>query len=309
MSAWRMWAAAGGLAVALLACGPVQAGPGDDELGGGEPQEPPKEAPKEPPKEEPVKPPPDAPPDEPPPMEPPPVEPPKEPPLEPDPGSVDAEVAAAAARKKEEVRVAELIKAFNKEMKQGTPEQQMQALTTVSSTKHRLVALAVIPWIQPTVEERVLDLAIEVAKGQSSPEVATEAAKLLDKNLDNPKYARAMIGILGRSKDVKQVSKLRSIVKEKEKFSLDMQREAIVALSHIGHRDAIPDLIKLVKEFENPRLPAKDVARKNALEKAVEEALDLITGTHMPNAKGWNLWWQANEKTFQKPPPGGEAPK
>lgn len=288
---------------------PPPVNPGTDELGGGEPKEPPAEPPA-PPAEPPKPPPTEEPPA--PPAEPPPAEPPADPnapPAEPEPGSADAAAAAEAARKKEEDRVRVIVSDFERKMKKGTIDDQLKALTDISSTKHRLVAKALIPWIEPTVEEAVRDLAIEVAKGQQSPDVASAAASLFDKHSKNLKYARKMIGILGRSKDVKQVSKLRSILKGKE-IDLDLQREAVIALGLIGHRDAIPDLIKLQKEFENPHLPPKDEPRKKALEKPVEDTLDLITGTHMPNAKGWEMWWKENEKTFQKtPPPDGEAPK
>ena len=332
MNAWRRWWATGGLVLALVAGNATWADPDGDELGGGEkepaggenppPEKPdelggddkpsdsggdgtgrvndelgggePKEAPKDPPKEEPAKPPP--------------VDPPAEPPAEPEPDSVDAEIAAQAALKKEADRVKLLVQKFNQDMKKATAEEQMRLLTAISSTKHPHVALAMIPWIQPEVEDVVRDLAIEVAKGQRSPEIASEAAKLFDKNVTKLNYARSMIGILGRSKDVKQVTKLRAIMKGKE-FIVDLQREAIIALGQIGHRDAIPDLIKLYKEFENPRLPEKEVPRKKALEKHVEECLDLITGTHMPNGKGWDLWWRDNEKSFQRPPSGGQPPK
>ncbi len=277
---------------------------GTDELGGGEPKEPPVEPPKPP--VEPPKPPPTE--EPPPPTDPPPGDPGVKP-ADPEPDSVDAAVAAEEARKKEEARIRLVVSEFERKMKKGTPDDQLKALTDVSTTKHRLVALALIPWIQPTVEESVRDLAIEVAKGQQSPDVAREAASLFDKNAKNLKYARKMIGILGRSKDAKQVTKLRAIVKGKE-IDLDLQREAVIALGLIGHRDAIPDLIKLQREFENPRIPPKDEPRKKVLEKPVEDALDLITGTHMPNAKGWELWWKENEKTFQKtPPPDDQAPK
>jgi outer membrane biosynthesis protein TonB len=280
---------------------------GNDELGGGEPKEPPKEAPKEPPKE-PPKEEPAKPPAADPPADPPPDDPVAKPPEPPEPGSVDEVAAQADARKKEDARINVLLAKFNSDMKKGGLEEQKRALTAISATKHRLVAMAMVPWIQPTVEEEIRDLAIEVAKGQRSPEIAAEAAKLFDKNMDKLKYARSMIGIIGHSKDVKQVAKLRSILKDKS-VNLELQKEALIALGLIGHRDAIPDLIKMFKDFENPHTPKDEVARKNALQKLVEENLDLITGVHMPTGKGWDMWWKDNEKTFQKPPPGSEPPK
>lgn len=282
MKAWRAAAALAALAsVAVWSPAPALAGDDPPADGGQEP-------PAEPPPAEP-------PPDEPPPAEPPPDEP-----------GVDEAVAAEEARKKEDARIRELVATFEKAMKKGNVDQQMKALTDISSTKHPFVAKALIPWIAPTVEECVRDLAIEAAKSQQSPEIAQAAYSLFEKNTKDLKYARKMIGIMGRSKDVKQVTKLRGIVKKTE-LDLDLQREAVIALGLIGHRDAIPDLIRLCKAFEDPKIPPKEVPRKNALQQSVEEALDRITGTHMPSAKAWEVWWKDNEKTFQKG--DGQAPK
>ncbi|MCC6741004.1 MAG: HEAT repeat domain-containing protein [Planctomycetia bacterium] len=282
MKAWKA-AAALGVAAALCVGTPAVLAAGDDPAAGGG-QEPPADPP-----------PADPPPDEPPPDEPPPDEP-----------GVDEAVAAEEARKKEEARIREVVSAFEKSMKKGDVDQQMKAITDISTTKHPLVAKALIPWIQPTVEESVRDLAIEAAKSQESQDVAAAAYSLFEKNAKNLKFARKMIGIMGRSKDAKQVAKLRGIVKKPE-YDLDLQREAVIALGLIGHRDAIPDLIRMCREFENPHIPPKEVPRKNALQQSVEEALDRITGTHMPSAKAWETWWRDNEKTFQKG--DGQAPK
>lgn len=277
MRSWTAVAAAG-MALVMWVQAPAPAAAGDDPPANGG-QEPPAEPP----------------PAEPPPEEPPPAEP-----------GVDEATAAEEARKKEDARIREMVAAFEKSMRKGNVDQQMKALTDLSSTKHPYVAKALIPWIQPAVEECVRDLAIEVAKAQQSPEIAQAANSLFEKNTKDVKYARKMIGIMGRSKDVKMVSKLRAIVKKVE-LDLDLQREAVIALGLIGHRDAIPDLIRLCKEFENPKIPPKDVPRKNALQQSVEEALDRITGTHMPSAKAWETWWKDNEKTFQMG--DGQAPK
>ncbi|MCE9580889.1 MAG: HEAT repeat domain-containing protein [Planctomycetes bacterium] len=276
-----------------------------DELGGGE--EPPPQPPAEPPKPPPVEPP-KAPPDAPPADDPPPpIDPDPKPAANPPDGSVDAALAAKAAAKAEEDQLKPVIAEFTKKMRKNDPQEQMSALTDISSIKHRLVAEALVPWIQPAVDPRVRSLALECAKSQRFPEMGRAAASLLDKNATDIKYARALITIMGRSKDKAQVTKLRAILKSKE-YTLELQKEALTALGQIGSRDAIPDLIRMYKEFENPHLPPKDLPRKNALEKLNEEALDLITGTHMMDGKGWDRWWKDNEKTFQMPVKD-EAPK
>ena len=293
------------------------------------PIEPPMEEPPiEPPMEEPpIEPPPEEmPPDLPPLEEPPPEEMPVDPPPDevppdevkkPDPpvkppepepepttqGPTAEELAAqatekAAARERE---IAEIVKQFEATMRntKATENDKVRALTNISVHKHPLVASAVIPWIKPELPPMIRDTSIEVLKSMPFPEVGSAAANLLASNENDITYARAMIALLGRSKDSRQVLRLRSYMRD-EKKDIELNKAAAMALTDIGHPDVILDYIYMLMTYESPNYPAKKIARKKALQPIVEEGLKKITGQLFFTGKQWNDWWKVNEKPFRK---------
>lgn len=291
---------------------------------------PPDEPPIEPPMEEPpIEPPPEElPPDLPPLEEPPPEEMPPEPPPdetppdevkkpdppvkppdpepEPDPattGPTEEELAAQAAEKAaaKEKEIAELVKQFEATMRnaKASENDKVRALTNISVHKHHLVASAVIPWIKPEIPPMIRDTSIEVLKSMPFPEVGTAAANLLASNETNLTYARAMIALMGRSKDLRQVLRLRSYMRDETK-DLELNKAAAMALTDIGHPDVIYDFILMLMSYESPSYPAKKVARKKALQPLVEEGLKKVTGQLFFTGKQWNDWWKVNEKPVRK---------
>ena len=279
------------------------------------PPAPPDDPPAEPPAEPPVEPPTEPPPAEPPPVQPPPVQPPPAvPPVEPppdDPGDtpppLTPEEKAEMERQRREEDIIARVKAFEEKMRssKSTEEDRIKAITDLSAFKHPLVAQALIPWIRPKIEGKVRLTAIEAVKSQHLLECGRAAAQNLEASGDDTDYARAMITIMGSSRDPKLIPRLRSIMKGKE-YKIDLQQAAITALNEIGHRDAIGDLILLMREFEDPKYPATQAARKNALYPLVKKAVKDLTRQDMPTAKHYQEWWKANERTFGK---DVEAPK
>lgn len=276
-----------------------------DPLGGGDPAPgEPSDEPAEPPKPEKPRPPPAVEPG----TEVPPEEmPPDEVPTDGEP--VDEEALAAEAEEKrlaELKRVEQEMKAraadFLKVMRSGstTDQQKEKAIVEISVHKHPAIAEALIPFMKADVSPPVVrETAIAALKSQKFGLVAEAALKNFNAKSDDLKYNRAMLEVVTRTADAKQIPKLKAIMRD-ETINQEYCKCAVQAMGAIGHRDAISDLILLFQKLSAPSWPATKAARKQALLKPVEQALKDITKVEMPSADMWKMWWKENERTFQK---------
>lgn len=276
-------------------------------------QEPPDPPPDEPPPDEmPPDPPPDEKPPDPPPDETPPDEvPPDEVPPDEDPADESsAEKIRLKLLEKDARARAELITKRIDAAK--TDQERVSAISEVLALEprilHPLVAQALLPYINPKPIKKGLQYSdgvhmavLEGLKEQKFDETYYGLMKSIKDNATNLPYVSRIVVTLGDIKNRKAIPELAKMMADKRDGREDLGRIATTALGVIGHRDAIPYLIKELEEEDKAgRGDTKAVTRRERLNKIVIEALKAITGQDFKLGSEWRAWWNKNMDTFQK---------